>query len=416
MSNKQDTNHTELNPTDHNRRVFLMASIAGISTAVVSGLFSEDVAAAENDKAFNTEKESLLFTNNQSFFFLGELLAADEMRITIVGSSSLARKAQAGTSIFLELGNGDSFIFDAGPGVGANYTALGVPYSRMDRVFLSHLHCDHMTDLTYIYGEGPIYDRKTPLRIWGPSGKEPKFGTNAFVESMKAMCIWHTESLSFQQNGNGYETEVCEFDYTQNPGVAYNQKGVVIKHFPAVHLKDGAVSYRVDWNGLSFVFSGDSQPNTFMVENAQNVDILIHQTIAPPGVWAKEYKMPLQQTIDMQNISDTPPNAAGTIFALTKPRLGVLTHMQINENTKFFILDSCREVYDEPVAIAQDLIVFNVSKNQIRQRMAIVPDLALQNTVKRYENLPPPKYKPREQLSPQWLLDAVIPQEEWKKV
>jgi hypothetical protein len=60
-------------------------------------------------------------------------------------------------------------------------------------------------------------------------------------------------------------------------------------------------------------------------------------------------------------------------------------------------------------------MVFNISKNEIKQRIAIVPELALQNTVKKYENLPPPKYKPREQLS-QWLLDAVIPQEEWKKV
>ncbi|QYX30488.1 guanitoxin biosynthesis MBL fold metallo-hydrolase GntH [Sphaerospermopsis torques-reginae] len=411
-NNKQDINHTELNPMAHSRRGFFTVFIAGISTSV-SSIFRKDVAVAENHKAFTAENKSMLSTNNQSFFFPGELLASDEMRITIVGSSSVARKTQSGTSIFLELGNGDSFIFDAGPGVAANYTALGVPYSRMDRIFLSHLHCDHITDLAYIYGQGSMYDRKTPLRIWGPSGKESKFGTNAFVESMKAMCLWHTESLSYHQNGNGYETEVHEFDYAQNPGVAYNEKGVVIKHFPAVHLKDGAVSYRVDWNGLSFVFSGDSQPNTFMVENAQNVDILIHQTIPPAQVWAKEYNMPLEQVIELQNRFDSPPHAVGAIFDQTRPRLGVLTHLYLNENIKVAILDSCQEVYDGPIEIAQDLMVFNISKNEIKQRIAIVPELALQNTVKKYENLPPPKYKPREQLS-QWLLDAVIPQEQWK--
>jgi ribonuclease Z len=410
MSN--DINKTELNPMAHSRRGFFTLSVAGISTAV-SSILRKDVAAAENHKAFTVESKSMLSKNNQLFFFPGELLAPDEMRITIVGSSPVARKTQSGTSIFLELGNGENFIFDAGPGTAANYTALGVPYSRMDRIFLTHLHCDHITDLPYIYGQGSMYDRKTPLHIWGPSGKESKFGTNAFVESMKAMCLWHTESLSYHQNGNGYETEVHEFDYTQNPGVAYNKKGVVIKHFPAVHLKDGAVSYRVDWNGLSFVFSGDSQPNTFMVENAQNVDILIHQTIPPATVWAKEYNMPLEKVIELQNRFDSPPNAVGEIFARTRPRLGVLTHIHMHENIKLSLLKSCQEVYDGYIEIAQDLMVFNISKNQIKQRIAIVPELVLQNTVKKYENLPPPKYKPREQLSG-WLLDAVIPPEEWK--
>ncbi len=411
--NKQDTNQTGLNPTTHSRKEFLNMSIAGISGAVACDLLREDIVA-HNDKAVINEKKLLLSTNNQSFFFPGELLASDEMRITIVGSSPVPSKVQAGTSIFLELGNGDSFLFDVGPGVSPNYTALGVPYSQMDKIFLSHLHCDHMADLPYIYGQGPLYDRKTPLHICGPSGKEPKFGTKALVDSIKAMCLWHTESLSFHQNGNGYETEVHELDYTKNPGIAYNEKGVVIKHFPAIHLKDGAISYRVDWNGLSFVFSGDSQPNTFMVENAQNVDILIHQTTPPAKVWAEEYNMPLQKAIDLQNRLDTPPNAAGTIFARTRPRLGILTHTQIKESTKFSILDSCREVYDGRVEIAQDFLVFNISHDKIEQRMAIVPDLRSQNIVKNYENLPPPKYKPREQLS-QWLLDAVIPEEEWKK-
>lgn len=59
----------------------------------------------------------------------------------------------------------------------------------------------------------------------------------------------------------------------------------MIKHFPTVHLKNGAVSYRVNWNSLSFFFFGDWQPNTFMIKIAQNIDVLIYPTFAIPRVF-----------------------------------------------------------------------------------------------------------------------------------
>lgn len=45
-------------------------------------------------------------------------------------------------SVFVETGNGDSFVFDPGSGVSAKYNAMGIPPSRMEKVFLTHLHGD----------------------------------------------------------------------------------------------------------------------------------------------------------------------------------------------------------------------------------------------------------------------------------
>ena len=50
-----------------------------------------------------------------------------------------------------------------------------------------------------------------------------------------------------------------EFDYAKT-AVIYEENGVTIKSFPAIHIRDGSVSFRLDWNGLSFVFGGDSIP------------------------------------------------------------------------------------------------------------------------------------------------------------
>ena len=74
----------------------------------------------------------------------------------------------------------------------------------------------------------------------------------------------------------------------KNPGVAYEDDGVRITHFPAVHARDGSISYRLEWNGLSMVFSGDTRPNEYMLQNAKGVDVLVHEMVLPPETWAEK--------------------------------------------------------------------------------------------------------------------------------
>jgi ribonuclease Z len=87
------------------------------------------------------------------------------LRITFLGTSLVPRLNQECNSVFVEVGSGDQFVFDCGSGVVAKYNAMGIPFSRMDKIFLSHLHGDHMDDLTHIYCFGPSLDRKSPLYV-----------------------------------------------------------------------------------------------------------------------------------------------------------------------------------------------------------------------------------------------------------
>jgi len=70
-------------------------------------------------------------------------------------------------------GNGETFLFDCGSGVVSNYVAMDVPWSRMSKVFLTHLHGDHTSDLTHEYCFGPQGDRKFPLYVWGVAELRP---------------------------------------------------------------------------------------------------------------------------------------------------------------------------------------------------------------------------------------------------
>lgn len=313
-----------------------------------------------------------------NFFHPGEPLAADEMRITALGTGMpFVRRRQASAGWLVELGNGDVFIFDLGTASMTNLNALGVPHGKLDKVFLTHLHVDHWGDLTSLYAVGMVRDRFTPLHVWGPSGPEPHLGTAAFGEAFSRAMAWDIETrIAVTGGGAGAEIVFHEFDYLAARKEVYAERGVTITAFPALHCLDGPNSYRLDWNGLSFVYLGDGKPSQFIVDNGQNADVLVHEAFVPAPEYARKTHLPLHVAQNIAHGVHSPPRSAGKIFSLTRPRLAVLYHLMRGEDLTVPILDDLRLTYAGPVTIAEDLMVFNVTAERITQRMAVVPDLA----------------------------------------
>jgi ribonuclease Z len=373
-------------------------------------------------------------------------LGADEMRITFLGSWFSPRISQSCNSVFVEVGwdsnknlPRDQFIFDCGSGVVAKYFAMGIPLSRMDKIFLTHLHGDHMSDLTHIYCFGPAYDRKKPLYVWGPqrSGliyRDPNDnvsgpyndGTADYCSLLREAARWHTESFSFQSTAltnynlplwtcpdatpgappsdkkDAYDLVPFELDWRKtgfdangNPAsdnVAYYNAdtGVKITHFPAVHNRQGSISYKLEWNGLSMIFTGDTKPNYYVVSQATNgVDVLIHEMTPPPDVWTEKftglypgdpgYDKVLADTTNVQDSSHTEQKMYGYILSLlaVPPRLAVGTHFPATDDTIRAALKDIRSYYPKSkgdVAVATDFVVLTVSKKSISQRRAVVSD------------------------------------------
>jgi ribonuclease Z len=334
---------------------------------------------------------------DDSFFYPGEPLASNEMRISFMGSSFLPRIAQAANSVFVECGTNETFVFDCGAGVIAKYVAMGVAYSRMTKIFLTHLHADHMSDLMFIYCFGPSVDRLTDLHVWGPTGPTNGESVVDLCGFTKAASKWHTESFSFLSTGltNGQDAYTIvphECIYSNEGAVAYSSNGVQITHFPAIHDRDGAISYRLEWQGISMVFSGDSRPNYFMLRNATNLDVLVHELTLSPEVWATKnsglhpgdpgYSNAVATATEIQDCSHTPAKAFGYIcnqLSNAAPRLAVATHFQNNDDTIGQVLSDIRSWYSGPVSLATDLMVVNISADKskpIRVRRAVVSDVA----------------------------------------
>lgn len=289
-------------------------------------------------------------------------LDSDEMRITFLGSAfPPTRRFQQMMSIFVEVGPWiddpgggvgqatDSFVFDIGPGSITNYNAMGIAASRMNKVFISHLHGDHMGDLPSLYCFGPSSDRKFPLYVFSHSPSEvsnpgtgPAFyddGVRAFCQNFREAMRWHTESFSFlptawanypvpkkddwglphdpipvgtDEPNDGYGLVPIELPWRTLGGVAYDNSstGVKITHFPVIHCRQGSIGYKLEWNGLHMIYTSDTRPETNCIDQAINydpitgdrrgVDVFIHEMILPP------------ELLTMKNLGLPYPPAPGT--------------------------------------------------------------------------------------------------------
>ncbi len=162
-----------------------------------------------------------------------EDLASDEMRVTACGTGMPnARPKQAAACWLVELGNGDKFLFDIGTGSAEGISALKIPYDYLDKVFIGHLHSDHFGDMDALWVGGVIGNRVNPMRVWGPAGHEPEYGTAYAIEHMEKMLTWDKGSRLGNVDIRGLELDVTEFDYKAVNQEIYNENGVVTGRFP----------------------------------------------------------------------------------------------------------------------------------------------------------------------------------------
>jgi ribonuclease Z len=162
-----------------------------------------------------------------------------------------------------------------------------------------------------------------------------------------------------------------EFDFKQDGGVVYEENGVKITSFPAVHVLDGPVSYRLDWNGLSFVFGGDSAPNKWFIERSKGADLVIHECMYTPEGLANVLGWDMRQATFVSAYIHTPPAGFGKIMSEVKPRLAVGYHTIRHPELDQLMLEGIRSTYDGPLAIADDLMCWIISKDAIVQREVV---------------------------------------------
>ena len=340
-------------------------------------------------------------TYRHYYFPNTEDLAPDEMRVIALGTGRpYVRPSQANTGWLVELGNGDKFMFDFGFGTQMRFAALEIPYQEITACFASHLHSDHVGDFAQIWVGSWVGGRTKPLIVYGPSGLTPEHGIRHFVQKQRESFAWDTATRVPFLPAIGEEVEVHEFDYSK-VGAIYEQNGVRVTSFPAIHILDGPVGFRLEWNGLTLVYSGDTIPNEFLVENAGGADLLIYETYNTVDQLVARTGHDRKGGSKVTAFIHTDPSDVGKVLAMTAPRHAAVFHFYNDFDTASEIERCIRQAYSGPLSLSEDLMVFNVTKEEIIARMTAAGSHVYPNTKyqEAYRNAP---RKPRPQIS-EWL-------------
>ena len=259
------------------------------------------------------------------------------VRCVVIGSGSPRLSLERAGACYLALvGQPDherGLLFDCGPGATLRLHQGGFRSQRIDHVFLTHHHYDHIADLGHLaltrWDHTPC---PTPLHVYGPPGTrrivQALFGPGGAYEPDNRIRTEHPMGQSIFASRGGTpprpKPEILAHDVSHGaiaeaaPGS--NGAAWCVHAGPASHAQPIAesYSYRLTAADRSIVFSGDTGECPELVDFARGADTLVHMCCF--------FDDELERMNMVRSVAG--PSLAGTAAAGAGVRKLVLTHPQ----------------------------------------------------------------------------------------
>jgi ribonuclease Z len=300
------------------------------------------------------------------------------LRVIFLGTSgAIPTLKRSLPAVLIQRGN-EQLLFDCGEGVQRQMIRAKVGFHRKMKIFLSHLHGDHVLGLPGLLQTMALMDRKKKLEVYGPEG------TGAFLK-----CV--SETLRF---GLTFQVEVhevhergvicTESDYTveavwanhvtpsfayaflekPRPGKFYPEKAVALgvpkgllwsklQHGETVVLSDGRVVKPEEVTGKArcgrkIVYSGDTRPFKGFAKFAASSDLVVHEAT---------FDDDLGEKAELDGHST--PSQAGLQAKRAKAKMLALTHVSARYADAGLLLEQAKKVFPNTI-VAKDFLVLEL--------------------------------------------------------
>ncbi len=289
----------------------------------------------------------------------------DGLHVGLCGAGSPFPDEQRSGPCTLVVAGKRLFVFDAGAGSARNIGKMGFNHGRIEAIFLTHFHSDHIDGLGELMLQRWVSASNTmPVPVFGPAGVEAVVAgfRQAYAQDQHYRVAHHGEAVMPSIGSGGKALPFV----TQATGrvVLLKDGELEIAAFSVDHAPvHPAVGYRITYKGRSVVLSGDTKRSAAVQREAMGVDLLVHEALSAPlmamlgETAAQAQRTNLKQLFaDIVDYHSSPEQAAQTA-AEAKVGYLLLNHiappLPIPGLEKAFLGDAT-QLYDGPIRVGSD--------------------------------------------------------------
>jgi len=299
------------------------------------------------------------------------------LRIIFLGTAaSIPTSTRALSAVALKR-KGEIFLFDCGEGTQRQMIKAKIGFNRKTRIFITHMHGDHVLGLPGILQTMSLLGRDKPLQIYGPQGivefidairrtvrfslrfpvevYEVKEGLLCREEEYEIRSVWAEHSvpslayalIEKPRPGRFNPKRAASLGVPKGPLWSRLQRGFDVK------LSDGRIVKPEDVlgpqrPGRKIVYVGDTKPSEEIVNFASGADVLIHE-----ATFAEDLAERAEE--DMHST----PSGAANIARKAKVKLLILTHISARYGDPKILLEEARKYFPN-VLVAEDFMSIDV--------------------------------------------------------
>jgi ribonuclease Z len=300
------------------------------------------------------------------------------VRVIFLGTAGSVPTTNRSLPAILIQHKGEQIMFDCGEGVQRQMVKAKAGFHKKMKVFITHMHGDHVLGLPGLMQTMALLDREKKLDVYGPSGikrflegirETVQFALTfpiAIHEVYEAGVVCEEQEYVIQTVWANHVIPSLAYAFVEKPrpGKFYPAKAKALgvpegplwsklQHGHKIKLPDGRVVKSEDVTGSprpgrKIVYTGDTRPFKGLLKFAAGADLLIHDATLDDGLAERA-----------EEDGHSTPEQAAKIAKKAKIKQLILTHVSARYDDTSILVKQAKKIFKN-TQVAEDFMKIEI--------------------------------------------------------